>query len=522
MRGTVYARPTARFRDRATRAFERPEVVLGTLVLSTAVTALCTFVVLSNVIDARLGGAEAAFERPTERVEAEPAARIYPSAEGFDLAGAPGFADAAPGHRLPPTFTPLTAPIQRPDIDGNAPQIALHRVIEGRPPVMPLPRPQTGFEVVMVARSLDPARALTLPAPTPRPGQMAVAVSPETPVISDTPDALPTEAASILLAAISPRPLARPESLVVRAPALPSDAEAIEVARAEAPADLVPARLDVPERNSGGLFGGGGSASGCSARQASEIPRRPGNASGGTAVMASLGNGSGSSRDNAIVAEALRGNVPDFLRDLQPVTFTGTSGGRRVEITICVTPDYLAIGSDSDFTRVPLGLPAALRIADAFDMMLPTTTMVDAIYAQAELRLSPRPMDPTSQMSSTDYFMRHDATLDAQFAQAGARPGILVAGHKKDLVLANRLTSNPGRVAIYGWHTSAGNPIQPLSTVHGEYYADYSHGIRLVSRTAFIDGRAVDLRSLLTDERYAGILNNEGVLSGATIRLAAL
>jgi hypothetical protein len=81
---------------------------------------------------------------------------------------------------------------------------------------------------------------------------------------------------------------------------------------------------------------------------------------------------------------------------------------------------------------------------------------------------------------------------------------VLLAGHKKDLVLANRLSSNRGRVAIYGWHRGNGDPIQPLSTVHGEYYADYSHGIRLVSRTAYVNGRPVDLRSLLTDGTYAG------------------
>ncbi|MFY9246145.1 MAG: hypothetical protein WAO88_10165, partial [Roseicyclus sp.] len=150
------------------------------------------------------------------------------------------------------------------------------------------------------------------------------------------------------------------------------------------------------------------------------------------------------------------------------------------------------------------------------------TRMVDAIYAQADLRVSPAPMPPTSAMSSTDYFLRHDSTVDVQFVRAGARDGLLAAGHKKDVVIANRLSNAPGRVAIYGWHRANGNPIQPLSTVHGEYYADYSHGIRLVARTAYVDGRAVDLRALLTDGQYAGLLNTDGPLTGAAIRLASL
>jgi hypothetical protein len=294
----------------------------------------------------------------------------------------------------------------------------------------------------------------------------------------------------------------------------------VEVARAEAPgADITPARLSEPAER-GGLFRQNAGETPCSPRLARGIPRRPGNAADGSAIMARLGEGSG--RDAALVAEAVSGNIPSHLRELQPVRFTGLARGRQTEIVVCVTPDYLAVGSDRDHVRVPMGLPAALRIADSFDMMLPTTRMVDAIYAQADLRVSPRPMTPGPQMSSTDYFVRHDATLDAQFAEAGARDGLLLAGHKKDLVIANRLSRARGRVAIYGWHRSNGDPIQPLSTVHGEYYADYSHGIRLVSRTAFVNGRAVDLRALLTDGAYAGLLNSDGPLNSTTVQLASL
>ncbi|MFW5881139.1 MAG: hypothetical protein ACOCTP_01295, partial [Roseicyclus sp.] len=260
----------------------------------------------------------------------------------------------------------------------------------------------------------------------------------------------------------------------------------------------------------------------CSAGHADDIPRRPRGAPAGTAVLAAVGNGAGSGRDSALIAEAMAGNVPSHLRELQPVRFDGIAGGRQTEIVICVTPDYLSVGSDSDHVRVPLGLPAALRVAEAFDMMLPTTRMVDAIYAQADLRLAPRPMTPGPQMSSTEYFHRHDRTLDAQLAGAGGRQGVLVAGHKKDLVIANRLARNRGRVAIYGWHRGQGDPIQPLSTVHGADYADYSHGIRLVSRTAYLDGRPVDLRALLTDGSYAAMLNSDGPLTSAAVQLAAL
>lgn len=247
------------------------------------------------------------------------------------------------------------------------------------------------------------------------------------------------------------------------------------------------------------------------------MPDRRGGATG-QAFLATVGNGSGSVRDNFIVSELARGNMPGFLHDLQPVVLNGTdSRGSDTRIVICVTPDYLAVGSDRDFVRVPLGLPAAASIASRFDMMLPTSRIVDAIYAQAQVKLSPKPMQAGPQMSSTDYFLRHNATIEGQ---RNGRHG-LIAGHKKDVVVANRMASNPGRVAIYGWHRSKGDPIQPVSTVHGASYADYSHGIRLVSRTAFVNGRAVDLEDLLSSDRYAYILNADGPLPPPVFRIAS-
>jgi len=261
----------------------------------------------------------------------------------------------------------------------------------------------------------------------------------------------------------------------------------------------------------------------CPGRLARAMPRRTGNALGARTVMASLDGLDGVKRDQFVTREILGGNVPGFLRNLVPVSIAGhTSNGTPVTITLCVTPDYLALGSDRDFVRVPLGLRAATRIGDAFNMLLPTPRMVDMIYRAANLRLSPQPMTPGPQMTSTAYLLRHNQTIRAQRQQTGAALGNLIAGHKKDVVLTTRLASNRGRVAIYGWHRRNGRPIQPLSTVHGAGYADYSHGVRLVSRTAYLDGDAVDLRDLMTDPRYAGLLSDEGPVGGPRLRMAAL
>ena len=87
---------------------------------------------------------------------------------------------------------------------------------------------------------------------------------------------------------------------------------------------------------------------------------------------------------------------------------------------------------------------------------------------------------------------------------------MLVSGHKKDVVISPRLTASAEKLAIYGWHQLTGAPIQPLSTVHGACYADYSHGIRLVSETALVDGERRSIYDLLDDPDLAGIVSDEG------------
>ena len=131
-------------------------------------------------------------------------------------------------------------------------------------------------------------------------------------------------------------------------------------------------------------------------------------------------------------------------------------------------------------------------------------------------------MKPTNRMSSTDYLVRHNRAVEGQRAPFGRSLDKLTAGQKKDLVLSNRLRSSPGRVAIYGWHRKNGVPIQPLSTVHGAPYADYSYGVRLISATAFVNGEAQPLADLMQNPRLAGIISNEGPITKAQGLLSSL
>ena len=228
-------------------------------------------------------------------------------------------------------------------------------------------------------------------------------------------------------------------------------------------------------------------------------------------------------REAAILGEISKGNLPEFLRKLVPVRLQcELANGQSLTATIFVTPDYLAIGSDSDFLRIPMNLHTAMTIAERFGFVLPTRKMVDAIYIQSRYHLTPQPLPAGPQMRSTEYYSTHNHMIEDQVHGVGAPLGALVSGDKKDVVMSNRLAMNLGRIAIYGWHRGPGQPIQPLSTVHGANYADYSHGIRLISEWALVNGRLQSIRELLGNPSTAKVLSDEGPIRLNWTMLAAV
>jgi hypothetical protein len=256
-----------------------------------------------------------------------------------------------------------------------------------------------------------------------------------------------------------------------------------------------------------------GSPTDCPEALAAGIPARVGSAPAGAEFAAQILGRAGRERELAIEDQLLGGNVPGFLRRLRPVTLSARlPSGRTLTATICVTPDYLAVGSEADFLRVPMDLHTATAVASRLGFVLPTRKMVDAIHAQADAHLDPSPMTPGREMSSTGYYLTHDGRIRAQRVALGIGLDALVAGQKKDVVLSNLLARNPGRIAIYGWHRPDGRPIQPLSTVHGASYADYSHGVRLVSEVVYLDGEPSPIHAVLRDPERAVVLSDEGPL----------
>ena len=64
--------------------------------------------------------------------------------------------------------------------------------------------------------------------------------------------------------------------------------------------------------------------------------------------------------------------------------------GRKHRGRFWIMPDYLAIGADDDFVRIPMSPITAQSVADKFGCLLPTRKMVDEIYRPGTwFRLAP-------------------------------------------------------------------------------------------------------------------------------------
>jgi hypothetical protein len=224
--------------------------------------------------------------------------------------------------------------------------------------------------------------------------------------------------------------------------------------------------------------------------------------------------------DSMAVQQMLSGNYPRHVfRWVTIHTQLQVDSVTTIRASYQVTSDYLSIGTDADWSRVPLTAMAAQQIADSFQCFLPTRKIVDDIYQAARVKLAPMPMFAFRDSPVTMY--QHHLIVEGL---RNGRKG-LIAGIKKDVVITALLTrsAKPNRIAIYGWHQLNGKPIQPLYAGHVNWYVDYSHGVRLVKRTIQINGRPYDyiqvmqdplLQKLICDEadcdvyRYATISNH--------------
>lgn len=215
-------------------------------------------------------------------------------------------------------------------------------------------------------------------------------------------------------------------------------------------------------------------------------------------------------RQKLILEQLAKGNVPANYRFFEPITIK--QGDQT--ITIHAAKRGITIGDGDDTFEIPLDGPTSRAVADMYNCTMPTSWLSDQIYQHAKERGHVVPL------CTQDEFAHHDGTrmqrMDWMRKQqeygkyredfSKMPPDALVAGYFKDVVhpVPGVPAKYPDGVEIYGGYDRAGRRIQPLSgRHHNESYVDYSHRTRLISRTAYINGKKVDLGELMKDPKIA-------------------
>lgn len=223
--------------------------------------------------------------------------------------------------------------------------------------------------------------------------------------------------------------------------------------------------------------------------------------------------------EDIIVETVTAGQVPDALRHFRKITFTTPVVDsveilrKKHKVEMWVLPDYVAIGTNDDFVRMPMGPLAAQRIADALDCTLPTPFLVDRIAEASEGHVDIFPFRPLGNRNSQPIvFQDSNNAINAQFKAYGYEFGQFISGLKKDIVMTYKimtLTEYERNVAIYGWHHPDGRAQQPLFVRHGNFYVDYSHGVRLIYNKVKIDGVEYNIREILQSPELYRLLSDE-------------
>jgi hypothetical protein len=200
----------------------------------------------------------------------------------------------------------------------------------------------------------------------------------------------------------------------------------------------------------------------------------------------------GPAREEFVYNAAIKQGPP---KNMVPVTVDAPGG---VKVTYNVLSDYLTV----DGLRVPLSPVTAQRIANHFNMSLPTQKMSKDIYNAADTKVRANPLSGTgytgvdgkrysaedvikNRIGASDAAIYYSKLTDQEVAKAGKNPG-LIAGHGKDIL---EPIDNPNDVSMGGWQGNDKNPIQPYTAAHkgeAEHHTEYALYTRLIGNNVTI------------------------------------
>lgn len=225
----------------------------------------------------------------------------------------------------------------------------------------------------------------------------------------------------------------------------------------------------------------------------------------------------GVQRELAILEQIEAGNIPDFLRQPKKITMRDGSGNT---LELSVMPDYLAIGTNEDWVRIPVTPILAQEIANRYGMSLPTEKVADEIYDRADRKVTATGMVSGARdqrhMTGNGFSFTHNQIINE--STRGSSAGDLIAGHKKDIIVSRYAVNNPSKLDYYGFFRASGRAIQNAGGgAHDNTYVDYSHGVRFINDTVYLNGQPASYRAILANPQYAGLISNEGAYNSSNV-----
>ncbi len=145
--------------------------------------------------------------------------------------------------------------------------------------------------------------------------------------------------------------------------------------------------------------------------------------------------------------------------------------------------------------RLPASYTETIAICKGMKCLPPTAKISDAIWAAAAVIVAPRPLVMNAadarMMSTVEWSIRHNNAVEATKLD----PAVLAADVGKDWVIDNGISV---RGAVnYGWRLNKTKLLQSLGHMHDASHWDYSQVLRVVQRSATLNGEEVDLLDYL-------------------------
>lgn len=222
-------------------------------------------------------------------------------------------------------------------------------------------------------------------------------------------------------------------------------------------------------------------------------------------------------------------DIPDFLRFFLPVRVKKTlaDGNKPIgyEAVYYVSPDWLSIGSDFEWCRVPLSAVAGQRVLNRFGCRHPTPLMARQIYEST--RAPTGPVDPFVPFISRESFKAVEGGVqstemflalhqDIEFRRRDSTLGHLITGPMRDVTIG-KVVSDKKQLLLWGGVLASGKAAENKGAHDLDRFTDHAMGLRLVYGMLYIKkaGGAWAPKSidevLSNDVEYALISDERGV-----------